>query len=143
MTVPFFAVGAIVGSCLLLGCSDTPERGPTVVVSGKVTLNGRAFSSASIRFTSPNSGASFSMDLEVDGSYSIEILDVDEGDAYFISFGPVQKTPVNVELDGAGIPKPNSSPPILAKYLEDSTSGLTAKIGSESMQTFDFALQSK
>lgn len=131
----------LVGSlCLLLGCNAQPERGPTVTVNGKVTLNGEPFSAASIRFTSPSTGASFPMDLREDGTYEMDLLDTHEGEAFLVSFGPILKPPEKVELDAAGLPKPNPQPPIPEKYWEDATSGLTAKLSAEPTQTFNFDL---
>ena len=143
MTAQFLTGVCFAGPLLLVGCSDVPESGPTVTVSGKVTVDSKAFSAASIRFTSPDSGASFPVDLNDDGTYSVEIVDADVGEAYRVSFGPSLNPPAKQELDGAGLPKPNPPPPIPARYLDETSSGLTAKISDESSQTFNFDLQSQ
>ena len=116
--------------------------GPTVEVSGKVTLDGKPFSEGSIWFTSPRSGAGFQANLGSDGTYSLSILDVKIGETYGVFIGGIEAEDEN-ELDENGHPKGVSVPPVPAKYWESITSGLTAKIDKAEKLTFDFELKSE
>lgn len=139
----FFTLQALVlGTLLLTGCGGE-KIGDPVNFSGKVTLDDKPFSAASIQFTDIDSGANYPVDLNADGTYTVEVLDTHEGDSYGVSFGPIIKPPATVKLDGAGLPLGNPAPPISEKYFEYTTSGLEVKIGSEETQTFDANLQSK
>jgi len=134
-------VGILFGPFLLLACGCGPTMGPTVEVSGKVTLEGEPFSEGRIWFTSPRSGAGFNANLGSDGTYALSILDVEIGETYGVFIGGVE--PKEGEVDGAGAPKGPSPPPVPAKYWEATTSGLTATIDSPQKATFDFDLESE
>ncbi|MGE3803405.1 MAG: hypothetical protein AB7K24_01890 [Gemmataceae bacterium] len=123
------------------GCSG--GRGPTVQVSGKVTLDGEPLPHGAIWFTSPRSGAGFTANIQPDGTYSVQVLDVKMGETYGVHLGGREPAPGEpVKLDGVGnleIAMPGVPP----RYFESTTSGLTAVIASSSPQTFDFDLNSR
>lgn len=125
------------------GCGSGVELGPTIDATGQVTLDGQPFSEASIRFTSLRTAASFATDLADDGTYQLELLDAQPGDKFGVSFGPILVPPAMPEVDAAGIPKGNPPPPLPARYLEHTESGLTETVTDESSQTFNFDLKSK
>ena len=134
-------IGGLLTFPFLLGCSGGKEFGPTVQVSGKVTLDSEPFSKASIWFNSPKSGAGFHTELGPDGSYSLSIKDAQLGESYAVFFGGVE--PEKGAVDGAGAPLGPTPPPIPSRYWEGSTSGLNAKINDKKEHTFNFDLNSK
>lgn len=131
------ALSAVVG---LVGCGeDSPGR--AVTASGTVTYDGKPLSKASIRFTSHQSGATSVADLKPDGTYMLELPEATTEEVYGVSIGPPVETGDGpVELDAAGLPKQPEPPSIPPRYFEYTTSGLTATVGLESEQSFDFQL---
>lgn len=125
-----------------MGCGNSgPEKGPTVPVTGKVTLDGEPFSEAAIWFLSPSQGFGFHSELQSDGSYQLTIEDTQIGDEYQVLFGG-KKAPEGA-VDGAGAPLDTIPPPLPSHYLDGNTSGLTAKIDKTDGLNFDFELTSE
>ena len=141
VAVRVIMLGPLCAAFLLTGCQRGREFGPTVEVSGKVTLDGKPFSEGSIWFTSLRSGAGFHTELGPDGSYSVSILDVKIGETYAVFIGGVE--PKGDEVDGAGIPVGPAPPPVPAKYRDGTTSGLTATIDNPEKAACDFELKSE
>ena len=135
-------MGVLSGPFLLLGCSAERKMGPTVEVSGKVTLDGKPFSEGSIWFTSPRSGAGFNANLGADGTYALTILDVKIAETYGVHIGGIETAAAEGAVDGAGSPIGVPVPPVPAKYREATTSGLTAAIDKGEKLTLDFELKS-
>ena len=128
--------------CVVLsGCSGGKDLGPTVTVTGKVTLDEQPFSKAQIWFVSPKSGAGFQSALNEDGTYSVAIEDAQLGETYGVYFGGLE--PEEGAVDGAGAPLGPEPPPIPNQYWDATTSGLTATIKAGGDQTFDFDLKSE
>lgn len=134
--------GLILFICFIIaGCGGGRDLGPTVKLSGKVTLDNEPFSEAHIWFISPKSGAGFETKLEPDGTYSISIEDAQIGETYHVFFSGV--VPEGEQVDGAGAPVGPTPPPIPSKYWDGSTSELEAKIDGSQDQEFDFDLKSE
>ncbi len=130
---------------ILLGCSGCGggDTGTDITLTGTVTRNAEPFSEASIHFTQVRTGADFGVDLNEDGTYSIDILSAESGDDYGVSFGPILAPSENPKLDGAGVPLPNPAPDLPKIYLDHTTNDLTVELEEASSQTFDFALDAK
>lgn len=135
-------VGILLGVFLLPGCRRGRQMGPTVEVTGKVTLDDEPFSEGTIGFTCLRSGATFNARPGSDGTYAVSILDVQLGETYGVFIGGIEydETEYDEEADA---PKAPTDPPVPAKYLEATTSGLTATIDKEEKLTFDFELKSE
>jgi|GEM_PF-931605 len=128
---------------LLAGCGGE-SRGPAVELKGTVTLDGKPLTVGSIQFTSIRSGASFPANLGPDGSYEVTLLDTEVGDTYGVSFGPiVHPEDAPVVLDEEGNPKSDPLPPVPARYLEYSKSGLTVNLDEAPTDALNFDLKSK
>lgn len=135
LITPLLLIGA------LAGCRGGPDLGPTVEVSGKVTLDGEPISESTVWFSCLRSGTEFNAKLDPDGTYALSIPDVEIGETYGVFIGGIE--PEEGEEDEDGNPKASIAPKVPAKYLEGSTSGLTATIDKESGLTLDFELTSK
>ncbi len=132
---------------LLTGCGGGAETGETIQVTGKVVFDDAPLTDARVQFTSRRSGTAFPADLNDDGTFAIELLDVYPGEEFDVSVGaPLTDSEAPgdepVELDAGGIPIAPPPPPVPPKYLEPTTSGLSARLAGESSQTFDFELTS-
>jgi hypothetical protein len=135
---------ALALSCVLMsGCRFGGNPGRTVIVSGRVTLDGEPLSQASIQFTGLRTGTGFVADLDDDGAYRLQLLAVQPDDEFGVSFGPARQIDDESDVDSAGLPKANPVPSVPAKYLEFSSSGLTATIADAPEQSFDFELESQ
>lgn len=126
---------------MFAGCDS---RGPTVEVSGKVTLDGAPFSQGSVWFTSPRSGSGFRANLREDGTFVVRVLEVKYGEVYgvHISGRQLEAGETPAKLDAGGNPL-IPSPPVPRRYQEYSSSGLTAKIDRDGARHFVFDLKSK
>ena len=109
-------------------------------VSGKVTLDGEPISESTVWFSCHRSGTEFNAKLGPDGTYALSIPDVEIGETYGVFIGGIE--PGEDEEDEDGNPKATIPPKVPAKYLEGSTSGLTAIVDKESGLTLDFELTS-
>ncbi|MCA9088140.1 MAG: hypothetical protein KDA90_05820 [Planctomycetaceae bacterium] len=126
---------------VLAGCGGGEALGPTVTVTGQVTLDGQPFSDAVIWLNSPKTGAGYNAELDDEGRYTVQIQDTAVGESYNVFFSGA--APEEGAVDGAGTPQGPQPPPIPGRYHDGSTSGLTAQLTGETTQSFDFALDSK
>ncbi len=125
---------------LLIGCADDDGK-TTAVVTGKVTLDGEPFHKGSLSFVCLRSGTEFHTEPADDGSYTIEIPDVELGESFGVFIGPL--IPEEVPVDANDNPLPDTPPECPSKYQEYSTSGLSAVIDQRTGNSFDFELTSK
>ena len=122
----------------LLGCGGGDER-PDAAFHGTVTLDGKPLAAGSIQFSSKKTGEGASVNLNSDGTYSMEMPNANIGDTYSVLIGPEQ----NLELDPlTDPPPPVVKSPIPKKYFDHTKSDLKVKLKEAGKNEFNFDLKS-
>lgn len=141
----WIAVTGLVLSGFILGCGSGGFNAPTGTVSGKVTINGKPLTDATIVFMGEGNGETGMAPLQADGTYTLKYgagFSVPAGD-YRVA---LTSTPPNAPPpDPAALManpekyKPNESIP--EKYRDATTSGLIAVVKPGSNSNVDFELK--
>jgi hypothetical protein len=127
--------------CALVVVSGCGRKGAmeTAPVSGKVTYRGKALPTGTIMFV-PAEGPAATGEIGADGSYKLTTYQ--SGDGAVI--GAHKVTITALQGMGNALPEQRSAtpPPLVpAKYLSDSTSGLTAEVKPKVENEFNFELK--
>jgi len=93
----------LVVSVTLGGCSQGPQTG---TLEGKVTLKGQPFSNARLNFLNQKTGAAMAAEIQPDGSYRVEKLEVG---TYTVFLAPKEVGDPDNPAAGSGI-DPNVPP---------------------------------